>query len=57
MSPPMFYGSRSEEYSKDFLNEVYKILYAMGVTSIEKAELAAYKLKDVGPSLVCVMEW
>ena len=43
----MFFASRSDEDPQDFLDEVYKILYAMGVTSIEKAELAAYQLKDV----------
>ena len=42
MNPPMFFGSR-----EDFLDEVYTILYAMGVTSIEKADLVAYQLKDV----------
>ena len=47
MSPPMFFGSRSDEEPSDFLDEVYNILYAMGMTSIEKAELAAYQLKDV----------
>ena len=43
----MFFGSRSDKKPQDFCDEVYKILYAMGVTSIEKAELAAYQLKDV----------
>ena len=37
MYQPMFYGSRSDEEPQDFLNEVYKILYAMGVALIEKA--------------------
>ena len=41
MSPPIFFRSRSEEDPRDFLDEVYKILYAMGVTSLDKAELAA----------------
>ena len=47
MNPPIFFGSRSDGDPQDFLNEVYKILYSMGVTSIEKVELAAYQLKDV----------
>ena len=47
MNPPMFYGSRSDEDPQDFLDDVCKILYAMGVISIEKAELASYQLKDV----------
>ena len=48
MSPPIFFGSKEDEDPQNFLDEVYKILYGMGVTSIEKAELAAYQLKDVG---------
>ena len=47
MNPPMFFGSRSDEDPQDFLNEFYKILYAMGVNSIDKDELVAYKLKYV----------
>ena len=47
MNPPMFFGSRSDEDPQDFIDKVYKILYAMGVTSIENAELVDYKLKDV----------
>ena len=43
----MFFRSRSDKDPKDFLNVVYKILYVLGVTSIEKAELAAYQIKDV----------
>ena len=30
-----------------FVDEVYKILYAMGFNEEEKAELAAYQLNDV----------
>ena len=47
ISPPIFFGLKSDEDPKDLLDEVYKILYAMGVTSIGKAKLAAYQLKDV----------
>ena len=47
MNPPMFFRSRSDEDPQDFLDDVCKILYAMGVISIEKAELASYQLKDV----------
>ena len=43
----MFVGSRSYEDHQDFHNEVYKILYAMGVTLIKKDEMASYQLKDV----------
>ena len=34
MNPLMFFGSRSDEDPQDFLDEVYKILYVVGVTSI-----------------------
>ncbi|KAK4731588.1 hypothetical protein R3W88_024576 [Solanum pinnatisectum] len=47
MNPPMFLGSKVEEDPQDFLDEVYKVVNAMGVTSIEKVELVAYQLKDV----------
>ena len=47
MNPPILFGSKAKEDPKDFLDEFYKILYAMGVTSNEKDELATYQLKDV----------
>ena len=51
MNTPMFFGSKSEEDHKDFLDEVYNILHAMGVISIKKVELVAYKLKDAAQTL------
>ena len=47
MNPPMFYGSRMDEDPQNFLDEICKILLAMGVTMGEKADLAAYQLKNV----------
>uniref|UniRef100_M1DDH9 Gag-pol polyprotein n=1 Tax=Solanum tuberosum TaxID=4113 RepID=M1DDH9_SOLTU len=47
MSPPMFFGSEVNEDPQEFVEEVYKIIDAMGVTSIDKVELAGYQLKDV----------
>lgn len=47
MNPPTFYGSNIDEDPQEFIDEVYKILYAIGVSSSEKAELATYQLKDV----------
>lgn len=47
MSPHTLFGSKVNEDPKDFLDEVYKILYSMGVSSNEKDELVAYQLKDV----------
>ena len=36
-----------EEDQQGFIDEVSKVLDVMGVSSQEKAELAAHKLKDV----------
>ncbi|XP_049410542.1 uncharacterized protein LOC125873715 [Solanum stenotomum] len=47
MNPPRFLGFKVGEDPQEFLDELYKIVNAMGVTSIEKMELAAYQLKDV----------
>ena len=47
MNTQMFFDSKVNENHYDFLDEVYKILYGMGVSSNEKAELVAYQLKDV----------
>ena len=33
MNPPIFYGSMFDEDPQEFLDEVYKVLYDMGVTS------------------------
>ena len=32
MNPPTFYISKVDEYPQEFIDEVYKILYAMGVS-------------------------
>ena len=47
MNPPMFFGSKVNEDPQDFIDAVYKILYAMGMSSKEKNEIAAYQLIDV----------
>ena len=36
MNPPIFLGSKVGEDPQEFLHEVYKIVHAMGVNSIEK---------------------
>ena len=51
MNPPTFYGSKVDEEPQEFIDEVYKILHAMGVSSSEKVELATYQLKDVDQTL------
>ena len=35
-----FYGSKVEEDPQEFIDEIYKILYAMGLSTSEKDELA-----------------
>ena len=47
MNPPTFYGSKVEEDPQEFIDEIDKILYAMGLSISEKAELATYQLKGV----------
>ena len=47
MNPPTLYASKVEEHPQGFIDEVFKVLDAMDVSSQEKAELAAYQLKDV----------
>ncbi|XP_049353597.1 uncharacterized protein LOC125818110, partial [Solanum verrucosum] len=47
MNPPMFYGSKVDEDLQGFIDEVFKVLDAMDVSSQEKAELVANQVKDV----------
>ena len=45
--PPTLYGSEVEKDLQEFIDEIYKIIYAMGWTTSEKVELSTYQLKDV----------
>ena len=47
MNPPMFLVSKVGEDPQEFLEQVYMIIDAMGVTLVEKVELSAYQLKSV----------
>ena len=47
MNPHTFYMSKVEEDPQEFINVVYKILFAMGLSTSEKAKLVTYQLKDV----------
>ena len=47
MNPPTSYGSKVEEEHQEFIDEIDKILYGMGLSTIEKDKLATYQLKDV----------
>ena len=42
INPPILLGSKEDEDSQDFLDEVYKILFAMGVTTGEKDDISVY---------------
>ena len=48
MNTPNFFGYNVGEDPQDFLDEVYKIVHAIGMTSREKTELASYQMKDIG---------
>ncbi|XP_069147061.1 uncharacterized protein [Solanum lycopersicum] len=54
-NPPTFHGTKVDEDPQGFIDEVFKVVYVMGVTPREKAELAAYQLKDV--SQVWFEQW
>ena len=41
MNPLMFFGSKVDEDPQDFLDEDYKIVFAMGVTINENVKLAS----------------
>src|SRR5688572_12843615 len=45
MNPLVFYGSKVEEDPQEFIDQVLKVVTIMGVTCVEKAELAAYQIK------------
>ena len=47
INPPIFLGFKVGEDPQEFIDEVYKIVHDMRVTSREKAKLSSYQLKDV----------
>ncbi|XP_069143340.1 uncharacterized protein [Solanum lycopersicum] len=47
INPPTFYGSQVEEDPQEFIDEIYKILYSIGLSTSEKVDLVTYKLKYV----------
>ena len=51
MNHIVYYGSKTNEDPQEFLDNIHKILCAMGVNEEKKAELAAYQLKDVAQVL------
>ena len=47
INPSTFYGTKMDEDAQSFKDEIFKAVGAMGMTPRERAELAAYQLKDV----------
>lgn len=47
MNLPNFYVSKMDEDPQSFIDEVWKVVDAMGVNNREKADLAAYEMKDL----------
>ena len=47
MKPSTFHGTKVDKYQHGFIDEVFKVVDAVGMTHREKGELAAYQLKDV----------
>jgi len=43
----MFFDYKVEEDPQGFIDEIYKVLNFIGVSSQEKEKLSAYQLKDV----------
>ena len=46
-SPLIVFGCNVGEDPQAFFGEVYKIVHAMGVTFMDKAQLALHQLKDI----------
>ena len=46
MNPPTFLDTKVGEDPQAFVDEVYKIVHSMGVTSRKKEELAPYQLNE-----------
>ena len=47
MNPYTFFGTKVDEDLQGFIDEVFKVVDAVGVNSRGKAQIATYKLKDV----------
>ena len=47
MKPPTLYEIKADEDPQEFLDEVNKVINAMGVILSEKDELDSYQLKDL----------
>ncbi|WMV46406.1 hypothetical protein MTR67_039791 [Solanum verrucosum] len=47
MNTMEFHGSKVEEDPQEFIDDIYKVLMIMGVTTVENVELVTYQLKGV----------
>ena len=47
MNPPSFHITKVDEDPQRFIDENFKVVDAIGLTSREKEELAAYQIKEV----------
>ncbi|WMV46728.1 hypothetical protein MTR67_040113 [Solanum verrucosum] len=47
INPLDFHGSKVDEDPHEFIDDAYKIIEIMGVSMVEKVELATYQLKGV----------
>ncbi|KAK4707442.1 hypothetical protein R3W88_032989 [Solanum pinnatisectum] len=56
MNRPTFHGSKVDEDPQGFIDEVFKVVDAMEVSSREKMELTAYQLKDVAQVLMTYVQ-
>ena len=47
MNTPIFHGTKVDKDTQGLINEVFKVMDAIGVTPREKADRTAYQLKNV----------
>lgn len=55
-NPPKLYSSNMDEDAQEFMNEIYKVISIIGVSSKEKVELETYQLKKGFSSVVHSMD-
>ena len=48
MNPPTFYGSTVKEHPQEFIDEIYKIIYAMGLTKLTNSKMCSKLGKSNG---------
>ena len=47
MNPPIFHCYKAGKDPEEFIDEVYKIVHCMSITSMEKCEVASCKLEMI----------